>query len=58
MENYQSYRSDMGWQVFEMLVFAPNGKRKQMDAGYIVGNPADKEKMLPSFEEDLQLLCR
>lgn len=58
IQNYRSYRSDMGWQVFDMLVIAPNGNRSSIDAAYIVGDPNDRSKLLPSFEEELIKLCK
>jgi hypothetical protein len=59
VSNYASYRSDMGCQVFEMQVTAPNGNSRLHADSYFVGNPSDKPKLIDYFKNTfLPELCK
>lgn len=49
--DYKSYRSDMGCQVFDMVVKFPNGKLKTHTDSYWVGEDGSKEKVISYFQD-------
>lgn len=46
---YNSYRSDMGCQVFSMLITFPDGIKKVYNDSYFVGS-GDKDKVIDYFK--------
>lgn len=54
--SYESKRSDMGVQSFEIRLMLNNGKTKIHNDGYFVGESGGKEKVLKYFEYTLSEL--
>ena len=51
ISEFISYRSDMGCQIFEMIIQFPDGSKTFHDDSYFVGSNEEKEKVLNYFEQ-------
>ena len=47
---YKSYRSDMGCQVFDIVVRTSNGIARQHSDSYFIGEDGGKQKVIDYFK--------
>lgn len=58
ISKFASYRSDMGCQVYEIILLSPTGIKSTYDDAYFVGEEAGKRKVLEYFKKHIQNLLK
>jgi hypothetical protein len=53
ISGYETYRSDMGCQVYSIL-YSINGKTRRFDDSYFPGEIGSKDKVISEFEFELK----